>query len=400
MTQRTFVWRGTDAAGREASGELQAPERRFAEAKLRRQGIAVAQVRRKARFSLRSGKRVRPADRASFTRQLATLLRAGVPLLQAFDIIGGGARPAVANVACGLRDEVAAGAALSSALGKFPSVFDPLQRGLVRVAERSGTLDAMLERIASHQERAEAVKRKVKKALTYPALVILASVGICAGLLVYVVPQFEAVFAGAGAELPAFTRLVIRCSELLQSAWWMVLLAIAGFGVGSVLLHRRSPWFRDALDRLSLRVPIAGNILGKAAVARSTRALSTVAAAGVPLVEALGSVADAAGNVVHADALRRARDEVATGNPLHQALGRSGVFPAAVVQMVAVGEQSGRLDEMLAHVAEQFEEQVNDAVDNLTTLIEPLTMAMLGVLVGGVVVAMYLPVFQLGQVFG
>lgn len=400
MTQQTFVWRGTDAAGREASGELQAPERRFAEAKLRRQGVAVAQVRRKGRFSLGSGKRVRPADRASFTRQLATLLRAGVPLLQAFDIIGGGARPAVANVACGLRNEVAAGAALSSALGKFPSVFDPLQRGLVRVAERSGTLDAMLERIASHQERAEAIKRKVKKALTYPALVILASVGICAGLLVYVVPQFEAVFAGAGAELPAFTRLVIRCSELLQSAWWMVLLAIAGFSVGSVLLHRRSPWFREVLDRLSLRVPIAGNILGKAAVARSTRALSTVAAAGVPLVEALGSVADAAGNVVHADALRRARDEVATGNPLHQALGRSGVFPAAVVQMVAVGEQSGRLDEMLAHVAEQFEEQVNDAVDNLTTLIEPLTMAMLGVLVGGVVVAMYLPVFQLGQVFG
>ena len=400
MTQQTFIWRGTDAAGREASGELQAPERRFAEAKLRRQGIAVTQVRRKARFAFRSGKRVTAADRASFTRQLATLLRAGVPLLQAFDIIGGGARPAVANVAYGLRNEVAAGAALSSALGKFPSVFDPLQRGLVRVAERSGTLDAMLERIASHQERGEAVKRKVKKALTYPALVILASVGICAGLLVYVVPQFETVFAGAGAELPAFTRLVIRCSELLQSAWWMVLLVIAGFGVGGVLLHRRSPWFRDALDRFSLRVPIAGNILGKAAVARSIRALSTVAAAGVPLVEALGSVADAAGNVVHADALRRARDEVATGNPLHLALGRSGVFPAAVVQMVAVGEQSGRLDEMLAHVAEQFEEQVNDAVDNLTTLIEPLTMAMLGVLVGGVVVAMYLPVFQLGQVFG
>ena len=400
MTQQTFIWRGTDAAGREASGELQAPERRFAEAKLRRQGIAVTQVRRKARFAFRSGKRVTAADRASFTRQLATLLRAGVPLLQAFDIIGGGARPAVANVAYGLRNEVAAGAALSSALGKFPSVFDPLQRGLVRVAERSGTLDAMLERIASHQERGEAVKRKVKKALTYPALVILASVGICAGLLVYVVPQFETVFAGAGAELPAFTRLVIRCSELLQSAWWMVLLVIVGFGVGGVLLHRRSPGFRDALDRFSLRVPIAGDILGKAAVARSIRALSTVAAAGVPLVEALGSVAAAAGNVVHADALRRARDEVATGNPLHLALGRSGVFPAAVVQMVAVGEQSGRLDEMLAHVAEQFEEQVNDAVDNLTTLIEPLTMAMLGVLVGGVVVAMYLPVFQLGQVFG
>lgn len=400
MTQHTFVWRGTDAAGRETSGELEAPERRFAEARLRRRGIAVASLRRKARFALEFGQRVGGADTASFARQLATLLGAGVALLQAFDIIASGARPAVAKVAHGLRDEVAAGASLSAALAKFPALFDALQRSLVRVAERSGTLEAMLERIASHQERTEAIKRKVKKALTYPALVILASIGICGALMVYVVPQFEKVFAGAGAELPAFTRFVIRCSEALQSTWWMVLLAIVGSGVGGVLLHRRSPRFRHALNRASLRVPIAGGILANAAVARASRALATVVAAGVPLVEALGSVADAAGSVDHAEALRSAGDDVAAGGPLHQALGHSGVFPPAVVQMVAVGEQSGRLDDMLAGVAAQFEAEVNDAVDNLTTLIEPLTMAILGVLVGTIVVAMYLPVFQLGQVFG
>ena len=400
MAQQTFLWRGTDAAGRETSGELQAPERRFAEAKLRRQGIAVTQLRRKARFAFKLGRRIGGADTASFVRQLATLLGAGVPLLQAFDIIGSGVRPALATVAAGLRDEVAAGASLSAALGKFPALFDPLQRSLVRVAERSGTLEAMLERIASHQERTEAIKRKVKKALTYPALVVLASVGICGALMVYVVPQFEKVFAGAGAELPAFTRFVIRCSEVLQSAWWMVFLAIVGCGIGSVLLHRRSVRFRHALNRASLRVPVAGAILANAAVARASRALATVVAAGVPLVEALGSVAEAAGNVVHANALRRAGDDVAAGGALHNALGDSGVFPAGVVQMVAVGEQSGRLDDMLARVADQFEAQVDHAVDNLTTLIEPMTMAILGVLVGGVVIAMYLPVFQLGQVFG
>ncbi len=400
MAKQTFVWRGTDRAGRKTSGELLAPDRRFAEAKLRRQGVAVTQLRRKAGFSLRFGERVHAADTASFARQLATLLGAGVPLLQAFDIIGSGARPALANVAQGLRNEVAAGASLSSALGKFPALFDPLQRGLVRVAEQSGALDAMLERIASHLERAEAVRRKVKKALTYPLLVIVASIGICAALLVYVVPQFEQVFAGAGAELPAFTRFVIRCSDLLQETWWMALLVIIGGSIGCVVLQRRSQRFRDALDRLSLRVPIAGGILANAAVARSTRALATVVAAGVPLVDALNSVADAAGNALYTRAVRRARDEVATGNPLHAALGGSGVFPDPVVQMVAIGEQSGRLDEMLARIAEQHEAEVNDAVDNLTTLIEPMTMAILGVLVGSLVIAMYLPVFQLGQVFG
>ena len=397
--QAVFVWEGTDAAGRKASGELSAAEPLLARAMLRRQGVAVSRLRRKRR-ALRRPERVKAEDVALVSRQLATMLRAGMPLVRAFDIVASGARTAaLAAVVQGVRSEVAAGSSLSRALAKYPAQFSSLYCHLVAAGEQSGTLDAMLARIAADQERAEAIKRKVKKALTYPSLVVVSAVVVCAILLIHVVPQFESVFASAGADLPAFTRFVIRCSELLQAWWWAALLALAAAVVGFVVAKRRSPAFRAALDRIALRTPVVGRILQQAAVARYARTLGTTIAAGVPLVDALGAVAESAGNVVFKAAILGVREDVATGRTVSESMRDQGPFPNMVVQMVAVGEESGSLDAMLAKVAEQFEAQTADAVDGLTTLIEPLMMAVLGVLVGGLVIAMYLPVFQLGNVF-
>ena len=395
-----FVWQGTDAAGRKASGELTAAEPLVARAMLRRQGVSVSRLRRKRR-ALRLGERVKPADVALVSRQMATMLAAGMPLVRAFDIVAGGARNAtLAAVVQGVRSEVAAGSSLSRAFAKYPAQFGSLYCNLVAAGEQSGTLDTMLARIAADQERAEAIKRKVKKALTYPCLVVVSAVVVCSILLIHVVPQFEAVFASAGADLPAFTRFVIRCSEFLQAWWWAALLALAAAVVGFLVAKRRSPPFRAALDRIALKAPIVGRILKQAAVARYARTLGTTIAAGVPLVDALAAVADSAGNAVFEAAILGVREDVATGRTLHESMRDQGPFPDMVVQMVAVGEESGSLDAMLAKAAEQFESQVADAVDGLTTLIEPLMMAVLGVLVGGLVIAMYLPVFQLGNVFG
>ena len=397
--QTVFVWEGTDSAGRKASGELRAAEPRLARALLRRQGVVDARVRRK-RTALRFGERAKPADIALFSRQMATMLRAGVNLVRAFDIVASGARnAALAAILQGVRDEVAAGSSLSRALARYPAQFNRLYCNLVEVGEQSGTLEAMLTRIAADQERAEAIKRKVKKALTYPSLVVVAAFAVCAILLVYVVPQFETVFAGAGAQLPAFTRIVIRCSELMQAWWWVLLVAMIGTGVGFVLMKRRSKAFAARLDRVALKVPVVGRIVEQAAVARFARTLGTAVAAGVPLVEALAAVAESTGNAVYMAAVRGVREEVAAGRALNHSLRDRGAFPGMVVQMVSVGEESGSLDAMLNKAAEQLESQVADAVDNLTTLIEPLMMAVLGVLVGGLVIAMYLPVFQLGNVF-
>ena len=399
-TQAVFVWEGADATGRKASGELSAAEPRVARALLRRQGIVVARMRRKRR-ALRFGDSVKPGDIALFSRQLATMMHAGVPLVRAFDIVASGVRStALAAVVQGVRDAVAAGSSLSRALAGYPAQFNRMYCNLVEVGEQSGTLEAMLTRLADDQERAEAIKRKVKKALAYPSLVVVAAFAVCAILLIYVVPQFESVFAGAGAELPAFTRFVIRCSELMQAWWWAFLLAMVSVGVGFVAAKKQSRAFAAALDRIALKVPIVGAILEQAAVARYARTLGTALAAGVPLVEALAAVADATGNAVYVTAVRGTREDVAAGQALHKSMRDRGAFPNMVVQMVAVGEESGSLDAMLDKAAEQFESQVADAVDNLTTLIEPLMMAVLGVLVGGLVIAMYLPVFQLGNVFG
>lgn len=398
--ESVFVWQGQDGSGRSASGEVKAPDARFAQAQLRRQGIAVKQLRRKRR-RLGQRRRMAVADVALFSRQMATMMRAGLPLVRAFDLVASGAKaPHYAELVRAVQSDVAAGVSLAEALGKHPAAFDELYRNLVAVGEHTGTLDATLARIATYQETAAATRRKLRKAMTYPVLVLLAAGAVAAVLLVAVVPQFEAVFAAAGADLPAFTRFVIGASDVLQSWWWAFVLIPLALGVGLAIGWRRSPRLRVLADRLVLRLPVMGRVVANAAVARIARTLATAMTAGVPLVEALAGVAGAAGNAVYAQALGKVRTAVAEGAPLHGSLGETGAFPNVVVQMVAVGEEAGQLEEMLGRVADQFEAEVAESVDNLTTLLEPLLLGVLGVVVGGLVVAMYLPVFQLGNAFG
>lgn len=402
-----FRWHGKDRAGRPASGEIAGTEARFVRAALRRQGITASRIVKKratsgslAHLTSRIGNRINSAEIALFSRQLATMMRAGVPLVKALDIVGSSIRnPRFTPILHAIRADIAAGTTLEAALAKHPAQFDPLYRNLVQVGELSGTLDVMLARIATDRESAEALRRKVKKAMIYPALVVTAALLITAILLVYVVPQFEAVFAAAGAELPAFTRFVIRLSDFVQ-AWWLVLSSALGVvGVGFTILKRRSLSLRNALDALALKLPVVGGVCANAATARCSRTLATAVAAGVPLVDALGAAADSCANAIYTAALRGIRDDVAAGHPLSKGLSNGGLFPNMMVQMVAVGEESGSLDDMLGRIAEQFEAQLGDAADHLAALMEPLMMIVLGTLVGGLVVAMYLPVFQLGNVF-
>lgn len=399
-----FVWHGTDRLGRQVSGEVSAPAARLVPALLRQQGITASRVVRKRAWRTalanRFADRVTGADVALFSRQLATMMVAGVPLLQAFDIVASGMRSArFAAIVREIREDIATGSTLATALAKHPQHFDDLYRSLVHVGELSGTLDVMLGRIAGAQERAEATRRKVKKALIYPTLVVVAALLITALLLIYVVPQFEAVFAAAGAELPAFTRLVIRASEGMQAWWPAVLGGVVAAGIGFTVLKRRWPRFRDALDSLALKLPVVGNLLANAATANCAGTLATAMAAGVPMLDALRAVADAATNAVYVRTLRDVCEKVAGGQPLSDCLRDGGLFPDMMVQMVAVGEESGSLEEMLGHVAAQCEEEVAGATDHLAALMEPLLMVVLGVLVGGLVIAMYLPVFQLGNAF-
>jgi len=400
-----YVWTGVDRLGRRTTGELSAASRNAARATLRRQGIAPRGVRRKRAKGSSGGwrgrRRVKSDDLALFSRQMATMMRAGVPLVHAFDVVANSARsPKLVAVIEAVRQDIAEGASLTSALAKFPAVFDDLYVSLVGVGEQSGTLETMLERIATYQERTQATRRKLAKAMTYPGVVVLAATVVTVLLLIYVVPQFETVFAGVGADLPAFTRLVIGISDDLRENWPILLavgtLCVAGF----MAAHRRSTRFRDLRDRCVIKFPIAGEIAVKASVARFARTLATSVAAGMPLVEALRAVVGTTGNVVYARAIRHLRDQVAAGQPLAASMRDSRVFPDMIVQMVAIGEESGSLDDMLARAAAHFETQLDAAVDNLTSLVEPLLMAVLGVVVGGLVVAMYLPVFQLGTAFG
>ena len=332
---------------------------------------------------------------------MATMLRAGVPLVHAFDIVAKSARsPKLVAVIETVRRDTAEGAPLTSTLAKFPAVFDDLYVSLVGVGEQSGALEAMLERIATYQERTQSTRRKLAKAMTYPAVVVAAAAIVTALLLIHVVPQFETVFAGVGADLPGFTRLVIGISDGLREEW-PILLAVGTLVVlGFATAHRRSRRFRDLRDRCAIKSPIAGDVVVKASVARFARTLATSVAAGMPLVEALRAVVDTTGNVVYAQAIRRLCDEVAAGQPLAASMRECRVFPDMIVQMVAIGEESGSLDDMLARSATHFEAQLDAAVDRLTALVEPALMAVLGVVVGGLVVAMYLPVFQLGTAFG
>ena len=395
----TFLWEGTDRKGGRIKGESQARNEILLKADLRRQGINPLKVKKKPKPLFSPKKKIVGKDIAVFARQLATMMAAGVPLVQAFDIIGRGhENPAMQELVMSVKADVEGGTSLSDALRKHPVHFDTLFCNLVASGEQSGALETLLDKIAIYREKTESLKAKIKKALFYPSAVIVVAFIVTSILLIFVVPQFQDLFKGFGADLPTFTLLVIKISEFFQAWWWAIFggigLAVYGFIEGK----KRSPTFRRTLDIVSLRIPIIGNVLHKSSIARFSRTLSTMFAAGVPLVEAMESVAGATGNALYAEATLKMKDDVATGTQLQVSMKQSGLFPNMVVQMVAIGEESGSLDDMLGKVADFYEEEVDNLVDGLSSLLEPLIMAILGILVGGLVVAMYLPIFKLGAV--
>jgi type IV pilus assembly protein PilC len=400
-TNSTFAWEGTDKKGARIKGEINGQNPALVKAQLRKQGINPLKVKKKPKPLFSAGKKIKPLDIALFTRQMATMMKAGVPLLQAFDIIGEGfENPNMRTLIDNVKQEVAAGNSFAASLRTKPQYFDDLYCNLVDAGEQSGSLETLLDRVATYKEKTEALKAKIKKAMTYPMSVIIVAVIVTAILLIKVVPQFESVFQGFGAQLPAFTQFVVNMSRGLQEWWYLFILAFFVIGFTFKEAHKRSEKFRDFLDRTLLKAPIVGDILYKAVVARFARTLSTTFAAGVPLVEALVSVEGASGNVVFRRAIAKVRNDVSSGTQLNFAMRTTGVFPSMAVQMAAIGEESGSLDQMLDKTAEYYEAEVDNAVDNLTTLMEPLIMSVLGVLVGGLIVAMYLPIFQLGSVVG
>jgi len=395
-----FAWEGADRNGSKIKGELNSRSETTARMELRRQGIKVTKIKKKPKplFGARK-KKILTKDIAVFSRQLATMLSAGVPLVQAFEIVGRGhENPSMQELILGVKAEVEGGSALAEALAKHPLYFDELFCNLVHAGEQAGVLETLLHKIAEYKEKTESLKAKIKKALTYPTAVIVIACVVTAILLIFVVPQFETLFKGFGAELPAFTQLVINMSRFLQAYWYVALGFLIAVGVTFSQLKRRSQAFNHLLDRIVLQIPIIGIILNKAAVARFARTLATMSAAGVPLVEALQSVAGATGNFVYTNAVMRMREEVSTGTQLQLSMRQQNLFPNMVIQMVAIGEESGSLDSMLSKVADFFEEEVDNAVDSLSSLIEPMIMAILGIVVGGLVIAMYLPIFKLGSV--
>lgn len=399
----SFTWEGIDRNGRKLTGNSQAENVTKLRASLRQQGIAAQKVRRKSTLlSLSQGprkKKITAGDIAVLTRQLSTMLNSGVPLVQAFDIIGRGhENPSMQKLVLGIKDDIEAGISLSEALRKHPMYFDELVCNLVAAGEHAGVLDTLLDKIATYKEKTESIKKKIKKALFYPTAVLIVAFIVTAILLIFVVPQFEELFRGFGADLPSFTLLVIHLSDAFQEYWWLILGGLSATVVAFIQAHKRSRRLAHGVDRASLRIPIIGAILRKAALARFARTLATMFAAGVPLVDALESVAGATGNRVYGQAVRAMREEVASGQQLQWAAGRTELFPHMVVQMIAIGEEAGSLDAMLAKVADFYEEEVDNAIDSLSSLLEPLIMVILGILVGGLVIAMYLPIFKLGSV--
>ncbi len=393
-----FIWTGTDKRGVRVKGQTRGTNPSLIRADLRKQGIVPLKVKKQSSlFSKGVKKKIVPKDIAVFFRQLATMMAAGVPLVQSFDIIGRGHENAgMRKLIMDIKYEVESGTSLSETLNKHPLYFDELVVSLVGAGEQAGVLETLLDKIATYKEKTEYLKSKIKKALFYPTAVVIVAFIVTAILLIFVVPQFEQLFSSFGADLPAFTRVVVNMSEFMQSYWWVVIGISIGGAVGLMQAKRRSRKFGRALDRAILKLPIIGPIMHKAAVARYARTLGTMFAAGVPLVEALESVAGATGNVVYSDAVLMIRDSVATGQQLQFAMSQTGLFPNMVEQMVAIGEESGALDTMLNKVADFYEQEVDDAVDALSSLLEPLIMSILGILIGGLVVAMYLPIFKMG----
>jgi type IV pilus assembly protein PilC len=398
INQSPFTWEGTDTKGNKVRGKTVAASEAAVRAQLRKQGVVPVRISKE--FTLfKSGGKVTPYDIAIFSRQLATMLGAGIPLVQAFEIVGGGHdNPAMQKLIMGIKVDLESGTALAEALGRHPLYFDDLYVNLVTAGEQAGALDTLLDKVATYKEKTEDIKKKIKKALFYPAAVMVVAVIVTVILLIFVIPQFESLFKGFGADLPAFTRMVIDLSKFVQTKGWFLALVFGGGISFYIYTRKRSEKLREFEDRVLLKLPIVGNIIEKAAVARFARTLSTMFSAGVPLVEALQSVAGATGNIVYEKAVLSMKDEVSTGQRLQRAMENTGIFPNMVIQMIAVGEESGSLDEMSSKVADFYEADVDNAVDSMSSLLEPLIMAILGVLVGGLVIAMYLPIFKLGSV--
>lgn len=395
-----FTWSGIDKAGRNSKGEIHAVSQAMAKAQLRQQGIKPKSVRKKPKPLFGGkGKPIKPADIAVFTRQLATMLKAGVPLVQSFEIVEDGLeKPRMRELVNTIRVDVASGSGLAPSLAKHPRQFDELFCSLVGSGEDSGTLEVMLDRVATYKEKTEQLKAKIKKAMTYPIAVVCVALVVCAILLIKVVPVFAKTFQNFGSELPAFTQMVLNLSNFVQDWWWVILASIIFLVFSFREIKLRSVAFSEFLDRMALRMPVVGGIVHDSVIARFSRTLSTTFAAGVPLVDALNSTAGAAGNSVYAKAIRNIRDDVTTGSTLYNSIKSTGLFPHMLLQMVSIGEESGALDEMLDKVANHYEEAVDNAVDSLSSLMEPLIMSVLGVMVGGLMIAMYLPIFMLGSV--
>lgn len=397
-----FVWEGNDKRGIKMKGEQQAKNGNLLRAELRRMGITPTVVKPKPKplFGTGGG-RIKAKDIAIFSRQIATMMKSGVPLVQSLEIIGNGQKNLkMKNLVGAVRTDIEGGSSIYEAMSKHPVHFDELYRNLVRAGESAGVLETVLDTIATYKENTEALKGKIKKALFYPAMVIAVAILVSSIMLVFVVPQFEDVFKNFGAELPAFTQLIVKFSRFMVSWWWLMLIIVIGAIVGFVFAYKRSPGFQHFLDKVVLKIPVIGAIMHNSAVARFSRTLATTFKAGVPLVEALESVAGATGNSVYEKAVWRIRDDVSVGYPVNMAMKQVNLFPHMVVQMAAIGEEAGALDAMLFKVAEFYEQEVNNAVDALASLLEPMIMVIIGVMVGSMVVGMYLPIFKLAAAVG
>ncbi|MCB1745868.1 MAG: type II secretion system F family protein [Gammaproteobacteria bacterium] len=394
-----FVWEGVDKNGKRVKGEMSGQNDALIKAQLRRQGVNPLKVTKKRKPLLSGGGKITSKDITVFSRQMATMMSSGVPLVQSFEIVGRGhENKAMQDLILSLKADVEAGGSLNEALGKHPQQFNELYRNLVTAGEQAGILEEILHKLATYMEKTEALKSKIKGAMFYPIAVIVVAFVITCILMIFVIPQFQDLFSGFGADLPALTQVVINMSKWFQEFWWVLIGGIVGVIVLIMQAMKRSIKFAHFVDRLLLKIPVIGDILNKSAIARFARTLSTMFAAGTPLVEAMTSVAGACGNIVYYEATMKMRDEISTGTQVQAAMRDSGVFPNMVIQMVAIGEESGALDQMLSKVADWYEQEVDDAVDSLTSLLEPIIMAVLGVLIGGLVVAMYLPIFKMGQV--
>ncbi len=399
VEQIEFLWEGKDRTGKATKGVFSAKSETVAKAELRRQGYRITKIKQKPKplFGKRA-KAITSGDIAIFSRQLATMLKAGVPLVQSFDIVGkGNENPSMQELLLGIKADIESGDRLAEALNRRPLYFDELFCNLVEAGEHAGVLETLLDKIATYKEKTESMKKKIKKALTYPIAVIVVAFIVTAILLIFVVPVFADLFKSFGADLPAFTKLVVAMSEWMQAYWYYLIGGIVGTVYVFTYFKKRSRAFNHFLDRALLKIPVVGLILNKSAIARFARTLSTMSAAGVPLVDALESVAGACGNIVYGEAVMKMREDIATGQRLQFAMSQSNLFPHMVQQMVAIGEESGSIDAMLAKVADFYEEEVDNLVDNLSSLMEPIIMVVLGTLVGGLVVAMYLPIFKMGS---